>query len=67
MALLSKLSPPVDHTEDIEMISRMNSETADDCVFNDARDVKSDREFHAERARSAPGIIETSIISRRNR
>ncbi|XP_077280131.1 uncharacterized protein LOC143907111 [Temnothorax americanus] len=71
VALLSKLSQPVDHTEYAETISRVNSESPDECVFNDARGVKSrddkhSKEFHAERAQSAPGIVETSA-SRWNR
>ncbi|XP_024867267.1 uncharacterized protein LOC112451698 [Temnothorax curvispinosus] len=71
VALLSKLSQPVDHTEYAETISRVNSESPDDCVFNDAKGVKSiddkhSKEFHAERAQSAPGIVETSV-SRWNR
>ncbi|XP_036140302.1 uncharacterized protein LOC105837640 [Monomorium pharaonis] len=66
-ALLSKLSQPVDHTEDAETISRVNSESTDDCMFNDTRHINDNsKEFHAERAESAPGIVETSI-SRRNR
>jgi len=51
IVLLSKLSQPVDHIEDAETISRVNSESADDCVFNDVREVKSDsKKFYAEHA-----------------
>jgi len=65
IALISKLSP-ADHTA--EMLSQVNSESADDCVLNDATDVKRDfKEFHAKCAQSEPGIVETSIISQQNR
>ncbi|KYN05341.1 hypothetical protein ALC62_03625 [Cyphomyrmex costatus] len=37
IALLSKLSQPADHAEDADMISQVNSESADDCVFNDVK------------------------------
>ncbi|KYM78258.1 hypothetical protein ALC53_11282 [Atta colombica] len=68
IALLSKLSQSADHTEDAEMISQVYSESADNCIFNDAKDVKRDfKEFHAKCAQSVPGIVETSIISRQNR
>jgi len=49
--LLSKLFQSFDHTEDAETISRVNAESADDCVFNDVREVKSDsKKFYAEHA-----------------
>ena len=66
--MLSKLSQPTDHIEDAEMISQVYSESADNCIFNDAKDVKRDfKEFHAKCAQSVPGIVETSIISQQNR
>lgn len=66
--MLSKLSQPMDHSEDAETISQVNSESADDCVFNDTRHVKSDStKFHAERAQSAPGIVATPTVPRLNR
>jgi len=42
IALLSKLSQPVNHIEDAETISQVNSESEDDCMFNNVREVKSD-------------------------
>ncbi|XP_011874975.1 PREDICTED: myosin-10-like [Vollenhovia emeryi] len=70
VALLSKLSQPA--VEYAETISRVNSESPDDCVFNDSKDVKSrddkhSKEFRTDRAQSAPGIVEASVASRRNR
>ncbi|XP_018371051.1 PREDICTED: uncharacterized protein LOC108766329 [Trachymyrmex cornetzi] len=69
IALLTKLSQPTDRIEDAEMISQVNSESADDCVLNHAKDVKRDfKGFHVKCPQSVPsGIVQTSIISRQNR
>ncbi|KAL6266764.1 myosin-10-like [Pogonomyrmex barbatus] len=65
IALLSKLSQFIEQPEAVEMDSRVHSENANDRTFNNAKDVGSDcKEFHTECARSAPEIVETSVISR---
>ncbi|XP_014468064.1 PREDICTED: uncharacterized protein LOC106741021 [Dinoponera quadriceps] len=68
IALFKKLSQSVDHSEDAEIISRIYSRNTDDRTFGDVKDIEEDlKEFHTERAQSAPGIVDTSTVSQGNR
>lgn len=65
--MLSKLSQPVDHSEDVKMMSRAHSINVDDCTLDDVRNIEEDfKEFHIECAQNAPRIVETSTVSRQN-
>lgn len=59
IALLSKLSQPINYFEDAKVTS---------IIFN-TRNVENydSKKFQTERAQSAPGIVETSAISQQNR
>nr|XP_012229361.1 PREDICTED: spindle pole body protein pcp1-like [Linepithema humile] len=66
IVLLSKLSRPVD-SEDVHTISGVSSGNVNKHTFDNIKDAKSDfEEFHPERARSAPGIVEAFTISQHN-
>ncbi|XP_029674918.1 rho-associated protein kinase 1-like [Formica exsecta] len=61
IALLSKLSQPIDYFEDAKVMSQLH--------YIDTRNVENYdfKKFQTERAQSAPGIVETSANSQQNR
>ncbi|KAH0955661.1 hypothetical protein HN011_001347 [Eciton burchellii] len=68
ISLLSKLSSSVDYSGGTETISEVGSRNVNNYMLNDTREsVRNDtKDFYAERAQSAPGIVE-STVPRQNR